>query len=149
MEAILKGISKGDVDILATDHAPHTLGEKDGGSPGFPGLETAVPIFFTLVRDGLLTLDRVIDAFTINPAERFSLPDAGKIEVGRMANLTMINLKSERKIDSDKFFSKSKFSPFDGMVVKACVHATFIRGRAVFLDGEIVSSKKAGKILHG
>jgi len=144
IEAIVKGISNGDVDIIATDHAPHTLEEKDQGSPGFPGLETAVPILYTLVRDGILTLSRVTDAFTTKPAERFSLLDRGKIEVGRVANLTIIDLKSEKKIDSQNFFSKCKFSPFDGKVVKASIYATFVRGKLVFLDGEVAPSIKAG-----
>ncbi|MEM3436939.1 MAG: dihydroorotase family protein [Nitrososphaerales archaeon] len=148
-EAILKGISDGDVDILATDHAPHTLEEKEKAYPGFPNLEIALPIFFTLVRDGLLPLDRVIDAFTIKPAERFSLIHAGEIDIGKIANLTIIDLKSERKIDQNNFFSKAKFSPFNGMVAKAGVYATFIRGKEVFLNGEIVSFAGVGKVIHG
>jgi dihydroorotase (multifunctional complex type) len=148
-EAILKGILNGDIDILATDHAPHTLEEKEEAHPGFPGLEIALPVFFTLVRDGLLPLDRVIDAFTIKPAERFSLTHAGEIDFGKIANLTIIELKSERKINRNDFFSKAKFSPFDGMVVKAKVYATFIRGKEVFLDGEIVAPAGVGKVIYG
>lgn len=148
-EAILKGILDGDVDILATDHAPHTLEEKEKAYPGFPGLEIALPVFFTFVRDGLLPLDRVIDAFTIKPAERFSLTHVGEIDVGRTANLTIIDLKSERKIDQNNFFSKAKFSPFNGMVTKAKVYATFIRGKEVFLNGEIVAPAGVGKVIHG
>lgn len=149
VEAILRGISNGDVDILATDHAPHTLEEKERGHPGFPGLEIALPVFFTLVRDGLLPLDRVIDAFTIKPAERFSLNHTKEIDVGRMANFTVIDLKSERRINQEKFFTKAKFSPFNGMVVKAGVYATFVRGKEVFLNGEIVSKAGVGKVVHG
>ena len=149
IEAMLKGISNGDVDILATDHAPHTLEEKEEAHPGFPGLEIALPVFFTLVRDGLLPLNRVVDAFTIKPAERFSLTYTGELDVGKMANLTIIDLKSERKINQDNFFSKAKFSPFNGMVVKAGVHATFVRGKEVFLNGEIISPAGVGKVVHG
>ncbi len=149
IEAMLKGISNGDVDILATDHAPHTLEEKEKAHPGFPGLEIALPVFFTLVRDGLLPLNRVVDAFTIKPAERFSLTYTGELDVGKMANLTIIDLKSERKINQDNFFSKAKFSPFNGMVVKAGVHATFVRGKEVFLNGEIISPAGVGKVVHG
>ncbi|MCP8316696.1 MAG: dihydroorotase family protein [archaeon] len=149
MEAILKGISNGDVDILATDHAPHTLEEKEKAHPGFPGLEIALPVFFTLVRDCLLPLDRVVDAFTIKPAERFSLTHAGEIDVGKMANLTIIDLKSERKINQDDFFSNAKFSPFNGMVVKAGVYATFVRGKEVFLNGEIASPAGVGRVVNG
>ena len=149
VEAILRGISNGDVDILATDHAPHTLEEKERAHPGFPGLEIALPVFFTLVRDGLLPLDRVIDAFTIKPAERFSLNHTKEIDVGRMANFTVIDLKSERRINQEKFFSKAKFSPFNGMIVKAGVYATFVRGKEVFLNGEIFSKAGVGKVVHG
>ena len=148
-EAMLKGISNGDIDILATDHSPHTLEEKDIGTPGFPGLETAIPIFFTLVKEGVLPLDKVIDTFTIKPAERFSLHNIGKIEIGKMANFTIIDLKKERKINSKNFFSKSKFSPFDGTIVKAGIYATFVRGREVFLDGEVISSEKVGRTING
>ncbi|MGQ9719308.1 MAG: dihydroorotase [Nitrososphaerales archaeon] len=149
VEAVLKSISNGDVDILATDHAPHTLEEKERSYPGFPGFEIAVPVFFTLVKDGLLPLDRVVDALTTRPARRFSLYDAGIIDVGRTANLTVIDLKKEKRIDQNRFFSKAKFSPFNGMLVKAGVYATFVRGREVFLDGEIVSSTRVGKVIHG
>ncbi|MEM3383739.1 MAG: dihydroorotase family protein [Nitrososphaerales archaeon] len=146
-EAILKGILDEDVDILATDHAPHTLEEKERAHPGFPGLETALPVFFTLVKDGLLPLDKIINAFTIKPAKRFSLTHAGEICAGKVANFTIIDLKSEGKIDQSKFFSKAKFSPFNGMVTKARVYATFIRGKEVFLNGEIVSEKGVGKVI--
>jgi dihydroorotase (multifunctional complex type) len=149
VEAILKSISNGDVDILVTDHAPHTLEEKKRAYPGFPGLEIAVPVFFTLVRDGLLPLDRVVDALTLRPARRFSLHDVGIIDVGRTANLTMIDLKREKRIDQNRFFSKAKSSPFNGMLVKAGVYATFVRGEEVFLDEEIISSTRLGKVIHG
>jgi dihydroorotase (multifunctional complex type) len=148
-EAILKGISDGDVDILATDHAPHTLEEKEKAHPGFPGLEIALPVFFTLVKDDLLPLHRVIDAFTIKPARRFSLDYSGEIDVGRVANFTVIDLKNEKRVDQENFFSKAKFSPFNGMVVKAGVYATFIRGKEVFLNGEIISPAGVGKVIHG
>ncbi|MCP8315718.1 MAG: dihydroorotase family protein [archaeon] len=149
IEAILRGISNGDVDILATDHAPHTLEEKEKAHPGFPGLEIALPVFFTLVRDGLLPLNRVVDAFTIKPAERFSLTYTGELDVGGMANFTIIDLKRERTINQYDFLSKAKFSPFNGMVVKAGVHATFVRGKEVFLNGEIVSPAGVGRVIHG
>jgi dihydroorotase len=148
-EVILRGISNGDIDILATDHAPHTLEEKERANPGFPGLEIALPVFFTLVRDGLLPLDRVIDAFTIKPAKRFSLNHTKEVDVGKMANFTVIDLKRERKINQERFFTKAKFSPFNGMVVKAGVYATFVRGKEVFLNGEMASKAGVGKVIHG
>lgn len=149
MEAMLRGILNGDVEILATDHAPHTFEEKERSYPGFPGLEIALPVFFTLVRDGLLPLERVVDAFTTKPAERFSLNHTKEIDVGKTANFTIIDLKGERKIDQQNFFSKAKFSPFNGITVKAGVYATFVRGKEVFLNGDIVSRARVGRVIHG
>ncbi|MCP8313726.1 MAG: amidohydrolase family protein, partial [archaeon] len=94
-------------------------------------------------------LNRVVDAFTIKPAERFSLTYTGELDVGGMANFTIIDLKRERKINQYDFLSKAKFSPFNGMVVKAGVHATFVRGKEVFLNGEIVSPAGVGRVIHG
>jgi len=70
-------------------------------------------------------------------------------DAGKMANFTIIDLKRERKIDQESFFSKAKFSPFNGMVVKSGVYATFVRGKEVFLNGEIVSKSGVGKVIHG
>jgi dihydroorotase len=148
-EAILKGISNGEIDIIATDHAPHTISEKDRLLPGFPNLEITLPVFLTYVKKGLISLERVLSALTVEPAKRFSLKSIGSIDVGKKANLAVVDLNKKKKINASSFFSKAKYSPFDNITVHSQVFATFVRGVMVYLDGQIIESPGIGEVIHG
>lgn len=140
MECLLKELNRS-VDIYATDHAPHTLEEKEEGINGFPGLETAFNVLATLYNKGVLSLSRITELYSTNPAKRFRLDNLlGRIEVGYMANLTVVDLHVSKIIDSGKFFSKAKHSPFDGMELYGGVVSTFVRGVQVF-NGEDITVK--------
>jgi dihydroorotase (multifunctional complex type) len=147
--AIAKGISDGSVEIIATDHAPHSLKEKLGKNPrpGFPGFETIAGVLMTLVSKNVVPMGRVVSALTTNPARRFSL-NAGKFAQGERANLTILDPKKKWKIDSSKFYSKAKYSPFDGMEVQGRIIATIVGGKVVFENGQIIS-EPAGKVVLG
>lgn len=147
--AIVKGISDGSVEIIATDHAPHSLKEKLGKNPrpGFPGLETTAGIIMTLVSKGVIPMERVVSALTTNPARRFSL-NMGKLAQGERANVTILDPKKKWKIDSSKFYSKAKYSPFEGMEVQGKIIATIVGGKVVYEDGQI-TSEPAGKVVFG
>ena len=119
-QALLTGILDGTVDMIATDHAPHSAEEKSGGLEkslnGIVGLETAFPVLYTeLVRPGILTLDKLIQLMHTNPAQRFGLN--GGLEVGAPADLTVFDLDTSYVVDPAEFQSMGKSSPFTGRTV--------------------------------
>ncbi|MGB9726815.1 MAG: dihydroorotase [Nitrososphaeria archaeon] len=140
----------GAVDVVGTDHAPHTLEEKLSDKPpaGFPGLETAVPILFTLAKKGFIPFSKLIESLTSNPAKIFNLKGYGTIREGNVANLTLIKFVPEYRIDSSKFYSKAKFTPFEGYKVEAAVAKTIIRGKTVYERGVGIVDEKRGKVVR-
>lgn len=121
------------IDCFATDHAPHTLEEKDSENPppGFPGLETALPLLFTAVGLGRLTLDDLIQKMYINPKKIFHLPEQRDtwIEVDKDA---------EYEIRASEQFTRCGWTPFEGWRVKGKVSKVVLRGKTAFEDGKIL-----------
>lgn len=135
-EALIAGLLDGTIDFIATDHAPHTEKEKAAGiekAPfGIVGLETAFPLLYThLVKKGVLTLKQLIDFMTAKPAETFGLP-YGKLEEGGLADIAVVDLESEEKIDPDTFLSKGKNTPFAGWVCSGWPTLTIFEGNIVW-----------------
>ncbi|RAL26077.1 dihydroorotase [Thermoflavimicrobium daqui] len=131
-EALIQGLKDGTIDVIATDHAPHTLLEKQQGMErapfGIVGLETAFPLLYTnLVRTGELTLAELIEKMTRKPAELFGLP-YGVLAEGKVADMTVIDLESERPIDPSAFKSKGRNTPFAGTYVYGWPVMTFYKG---------------------
>lgn len=144
---LLEYFIKGKIDALTTDHAPHALEEKRNKNvkPGFPGLETALPLMLTLVLKELISLDRVVKTFVENPAKILGLNGfVGRLSKGYLANLTIVDLNKEYIIDPSLFFSKAKHSPFSGWKVKGKVLATMVRGNIVYKEGLIFVKKGYG-----
>ena len=149
-DAILSGLIDGSVDIIASDHAPHSLEEKiQGIKPGFPGLEITVPLMMNLASEGIVTLNRLCEAMIGKPCMRFSLKERGEIKEGYRADFVVIDKSKKMKIKADEFYSKAKYSPFDGWSVNGSVYGTFIGGLPAFLDGEIVGKPGMGSVLDG
>ncbi|MBR2498952.1 MAG: dihydroorotase [Clostridia bacterium] len=138
--ALLEGIKDGTLEMIATDHAPHSLEEKSKGLKsinGIVGLETAFPIIYTkLVKTGEITLEKVIELMSVNPAKRFGVEN--EIEDGRVANLAVFDLSEEYVIDREKFLSKGKSTPFDGYKVYGKCLMNICEGRVVYSDDKIV-----------
>ena len=135
--ALLEGLQDGTIDVIATDHAPHTAEEKSrglaGSAMGIVGLETAFPVLNTaLVQTGKLSLARLLDALSATPRRIFRL--GGALREGERADLTAIDLKTDYTIDSRNFLSKGHATPFDGMPVQGAVRATWFAGRLVWND---------------
>lgn len=120
------------IDIIASDHAPHTDEEKEDGACGFSGIETMLPLMLDLVRRRILTMESLIEKISLNPARIFGLNN--EIEIGRKANLTIIDMKKEYKISGDDFYSKSKFTPFEGMHVKGKPTHVIVNGKMMMKD---------------
>jgi dihydroorotase len=140
-QALVEGLLDGTIDFIATDHAPHTGEEKAEGielAPfGIVGLETAFPLLYTkMVSSGLITLKQLIDFLTIKPCEAFGLP-YGKLVPGAAADLVLIDLDQEEKIDPANFLSKGKNTPFTGWSCKGWPVMTIASGKIVWAKGSV------------
>lgn len=138
-DALIEGLLDGTIDFIATDHAPHTKDEKAVGmlqAPfGIVGLETAFPLMYThFVKTGKMTLYELVENFTSKPADVFGLP-YGRLEEGACADITLVDLETENKIDKDTFYSKSNNTPFDGWKVYGNPILTIAQGKIVYKDG--------------
>jgi len=152
-KALWSSLERGTVDIIVTDHAPHALDEKEKDSvwevaPGFPGLETMAPLMLTQVNRGCLALSKFVQMTSRRPAEIFGIEKRGILREGCFADFIVVDMKREWKIDSSRFYSKAKFSPFDGKTVKGKVIKTFVNGRLVMDEGEIVGKLGEGRIIR-
>lgn len=135
-EALVQGVADGTIDLIATDHAPHSAEEKSRGLKdslmGITGLETAFPVLYTeLVKTGVIPLEKLIALMSTNAADIFGVP-GGRIVKGGTADLCVYDLGYEYVIDSKKFVSKGKSTPFDGRKVCARCDMTFEAGRLVW-----------------
>ena len=148
---LYKKMTTGDVTILATDHAPHTIQEKkqdpSKSPPGVPGLETALPLMLTLINRGELSLRRLVDLLSTNPAKVFGLRSKGRLEVGADADVVLVDTKATREIDPGRFFSKAHYSPFENWKTQGTVRTTIVNGNIVYHDREIVASPGSGRVL--
>jgi dihydroorotase len=135
IDAIKEGLRDGTIDIIATDHAPHDLADKQADYHsacfGIVGLETALPLSLRLVDEKILTLPKLIEKLTSRPAEIFKL-DQGTLGVGKQADVVIFDPNQEYKVEAAKFNSKSKNSPFDGWPVKGRVRHTLFKGKSIY-----------------
>lgn len=139
-----------EIDIIGTDHAPHTIEEKNknlwDAPPGVPGLETALPLLLTQVNQGVISLDDIKRLFCEKPAKIFNIPNKGAISKGMDADLVVLDLEKKGVIDPDNFKSKSKYSPFEGFNYKGLPVMTLVRGQKVMDHGKIL--KTHGKFIY-
>ena len=140
VEAIKEGLQDGTIDIIATDHAPHDISDKQveyqNACFGIVGLETALPLSLKLVDEKILSMGDVIKKLTSTPADIFNLK-AGSLSLGNEADILIFNPNLEYSIDISKFHSKSKNSPFNGWKVKGKVIHTLVKGKTAYSVNEI------------
>lgn len=132
-EAVIEGLQDGTIDVIATDHAPHTLEEKlmpiQKAPMGIVGFETSLGLCITnLVDGGYLTLSQVIEKLSLNPSRILNIKQ-GNIKIGEPANLTVVDPDVEWIVDASKFKSKCKISPFDGKKLRGRVLAVVVNGK--------------------
>jgi len=150
--SLWSALEHGFVDVIASDHAPHALEEKIVDSvweakPGMPGLETTLPLLLSQVNNGHLSFAELVRLTAEEPAKIFGLSKRGLLEEGSWADIVVVDMKREHVIDSSLFFSKAKYSPFDGMHVKGKPIKTFVNGLLVMDEGEIVAESRTGQIV--
>jgi dihydroorotase len=142
-EGLWRGIAQGVVDVLGTDHAPHTREEKAKPYPaspsGMPGVQTIVPVMLTHVVEGRLTLERFVDLTAYGPQRVFGLADKGRLAVGYDADFTIVDLIARRTIRHEDMATRSGWTPFDGFEAKAWPLATVIRGVVVMREDEVIA----------
>lgn len=132
VNSIIKAIKNGVVDCIGTDHAPHTKEDKEKGSPGMVGLETAFPICYTtLVKSGEITLNKLSEIMSKNSANILEM-NKGIISPGRDGDLVLLDLNKKITVDSNEFHSKAKNTPFEGMDFYGEVEITIKAGRVLY-----------------
>ncbi len=131
------------IDCFATDHAPHTPAEKDGPNPppGFPGLETALPLLLTAVHAGRLTIEDIVARCHTNPRRIFDLPEQPDTWVE-------VDPEAETIIQGARFFSRSAWSPFEGFPVRGQVTRVVLHGETVYTPGQILAAPGSGQNLR-
>jgi len=145
--ALWQRLVDGDVDIVATDHAPHTVEEKEAGlwdaPSGVPGVETMLPLLLERARQGDLSYERVRDVTSTNAAEIFDLPRKGRVAEGYDADLVLVDLDASRAIRGEDLHSKCRWTPFEGRE-GVFPDLTLVGGEVVF-DGDEVVGDPAGE----
>ncbi|MED5430416.1 MAG: dihydroorotase [Pseudomonadota bacterium] len=143
-DALWEAVRNGTVDIIGSDHAPHTIKEKNETYPntpsGTPAVQTMVPIMLNHVNEGRLTLDRLVELWSYGPERIHKLSTKGKIEIGYDADFTIVDLKKKKTITNEQQCSISKWTPFDGMEVTGWPISTIIRGNIVMRNDELCST---------
>jgi dihydroorotase len=134
--AVLEGLRDGTIDCIATDHAPHTVDDKnveyDQAAFGIVGLETAVPLCLDrLLGAGLVELSQLVALFSTNPARVLGLP-GGTLAPGSLADVTLLDLKKRRTVDPARFASRSRNTPFGGLALRGWPALTIVGGRVVW-----------------
>jgi len=142
-DGVWRGVNQGVIDVLGSDHAPHTLEEKAKPYPqspsGMTGVQTLVPIMLDHVAAGRLTLQRFVDLSSAGPARIFGIVGKGRIAAGYDADFTVVDLKRRETIGDSWIASRSGWTPYDGKTVTGWPVGTFVRGRKVMWDGELTT----------
>jgi dihydroorotase len=149
-EALWEGVRQGLIDVIGSDHAPHTREEKDKTYPdtpsGMPGVQTLATVLLDHVNAGRMSLERFVDLTSAGAARIFGIASKGRIALGYDADFTIVDLKLKRKIENSWIASRSGWTPFDGMETTGWPVATIIRGRTVMRDYALTLASKGQPI---
>jgi dihydroorotase len=151
--ALWRGLDQGVVDVLGSDHAPHTRDEKAKPYPASPsgmtGVQTLVPLMLDHVNAGKLTLARFVDLTSAGPNRLFGIAHKGRIAVGYDADFTVVDLKRRETITNAKVGSRAGWTPYDGVTVTGWPVGTIVRGQRVMWEGEIVAPGRGEAMRFG
>lgn len=147
--ALWAAVLDGSVDLIATDHAPHLRENKEksiwDASAGLPGVEERLPLLLNAVNQGKLSLPRLVELTSSNPARVFGIKGKGFLKPGFDADFTVVDLHLEKKVDESKLHSKCGWSPYSGLKIKGWPTHTFVRGQVVYDNGPF--NKIEGKLV--
>jgi dihydroorotase (multifunctional complex type) len=157
-EAIFQGLLDGTIDVIGTDHSPHTREEKCYDDPlgdiwraqsGWPGVETSVAIMLTLVNEGRLSIEHYVRLQSERPARCWDLwPQKGSLHRGADGDVTVVDMNRPTTLDEQRLHSKHKLSPWHGWRVTAQPVYTIVRGEVVAQDGEVVARCPGGRFVR-
>lgn len=150
-DALWKALKNGVIDLIATDHAPHTVEEKEqpfGKAPsGMPGVETSLLLMLDMVNRKKCTLEEITRWMSVAPADIFNIKDKGRIIPGYDADLVLVDMNGSKTIKPETFQSKAKWSAFAGRTVKGVPVATFVNGNIVYREGDIFDAVKGREVI--
>ena len=151
-EPLWAALRDGTIDLISTDHAPHTRDEKEPGwtdgwkaHTGTPSTQFYVPMFLDAAYRGQISTERVVELLATAPARRFGLASKGRLEVGFDADIAIVDLESELEIRDEIVLSKIGYTPYAGKRVHGVIDATLVRGRVVYRDGTVVGEPGWGR----
>jgi dihydroorotase-like cyclic amidohydrolase len=152
-DALWAAMEAGVVDMLSSDHAPHTREEKELGwtdawaaHTGTPGIQYQLPLMIDAVRNGRLSFDRMVDLVSTAPADVFGLPYKGRIAPGCDADIALLDLDHTWTITNDSVLSKIGWTPYSGREITGAVQRTMVRGTDVWKDGRVVGQPGHGRM---
>ena len=149
-QALWQGIREGIVDLISTDHAPHTMNEKQSEfekSPcGVPGVQTTLPLMLNEVNNNNLKLEDVVRLCCTNPAKIFAIKQRGEIKEGNYADLVVVDMEKTGHITNESQYSKCGWTPFHGKQIKGWPTMTIVNGNIVFKDNKFTEDKKGQRV---
>ncbi len=149
-DAVREAVRSGKIDVLATDHAPHTLAEKDNkylkAPSGGPLVQHALQAYFDLVSQGVFTLELLVDKMSHRVADLFQIKDRGYLREGYFADLVLVDLSAPQKVTRESLLYKCGWSPFEGISFGSTIKATFVNGQCVFKDGHIFDEYRGARL---
>ena len=151
-EPLWAALADGTIDLVSTDHAPHTREEKEPGwtdgwkaHTGTPSAQFYVPMLLDAVHSGRMSLERLVGAIATDPARIFGLEGKGRLDVGADADIAIVDLEREWTISDDIVLSKIGWTPYDGRRVRGAIDTTIVRGRVVYEDGAVTGEPGWGR----
>ncbi len=149
-DALIQALNDGRIDIIATDHAPHTVDEKTGtyfkAPAGLPLVQHALLTLFDLVRDGKISLELLVDRACHASADIFGVKDRGYVREGWYADLVMVNSEAPYRVTADNVLYKCGWSPFEGHEFSASIDTTIVNGEIVYRDGRLTGTVAGRKL---
>jgi dihydroorotase len=149
-EGLWKALNEGRIDVIATDHAPHTLEEKDNvytkAPSGGPLVQHALEALFEMHRKGYITVEKLVEKVAHNPAILFEIKDRGYIRKGYKADLVLINPNAPWTVTKENIAYKCGWSPFEGTTFRARVTHTFVNGHLAYENGKIAKATKGERL---
>jgi dihydroorotase (multifunctional complex type) len=151
-KAVWEAMEKGTIDMLASDHAPHTREEKEVGwtdawaaHTGTPGIQYQLPLMVDAFNRGQISMRRLVEAVSVAPARVFGLERKGSLQPGSDADVVLLDMDREWTITNDSVLSKIGWTPYDGRAIRGSVVRTMVRGTDVWVDGEVIGVPGHGR----